>query len=319
MTQDDPLSDDALERRLQELADAERAAQAEQLVLLAQFDLRGLPEAAGRSSLYDYCVKTLGLSEGAAYERARAAKAAARWPQVASEFRERRLSLAAIAVLAPLLNDDTAPELLAEARGLGRREAEELAASLLPRPDTADAVAPAGPRRDRERERVTALSAERVQFSFTGSTELRRDVERARELLWHKDPSGRLEAVFGAMADYYLDREDPDRRLGLAAAAPRAPARPAPGPSRLVPEAVKDEVWRRDGGRCAFVSPTGVRCDARAGLEFDHVVPWVFGGRSDTAHNIRLLCRSHNMAAARGAGLVPGRGAQAFEAQGGAG
>lgn len=299
------MTDDALDARLKELAEAERAAQAEQLALLAEFDRRGLPEASGCSGLYEYCVKDLGLGESAAYERVRAARAAGRWPQVATDFRERRLSLAAVCVLAPLLSDDTAPELLASARGLGRREAEDLAAALLPRPDVDDSVAAVEARAERlhERERVKALSAERVQFTFTGSTRLRRDVERSRELLWHKDPSGRLEAVFGALADFYLDREDPDRRLGLPPPRPR----PAPGAaarSRLIPQEVKDEVWRRDEGRCAYVSPAGRRCETRAGLEYDHVVPWVFGGRSDTAHNIRLMCRAHNQAAAKTAGLA---------------
>ncbi|TBR16726.1 HNH endonuclease [bacterium] len=298
------LTDDALDARLKELAATERNAQAEQLALLAEFDVRGLPEAAGYPGLYDYCVKDLGLSEGAAYERVRAARATTRWPQVAEDFRAGKLSLAAVCVLAPLLNDDTAEELLAEARGLGRREAEELAASLYPTADGEDAVEPA-PTGRRERERIRALSAERVQFAFTGSTELRRDIERARGLLWHKDPSGRLEAVVGALADFYLDREDPDRRLGRAVRAPAA-ERPAPANSRLVPQEVKDEVWLRDGGRCAYVSPEGRRCEAGAGLEYDHIVPWVFGGRSDSAVNIRLLCRMHNKAAARGAELGEG-------------
>lgn len=303
------LTDDALEARLKELAEAERNAVAEQLALLSEFDVRGLPEAGGLSSLYDYCVKELGLTEGAAYERVRAARAAARWPQVAAEFRDRKLSLAAVAVLAPLLNESTAAELLAGARGMGRREAEDLAASLLPRPDRDDEVGPPASDR-RERERIEALSAERVHFAFTGSTELRRDIERARELLWHKDPSGRLEAVVGAMADFYLDREDPDRRLGRSAAAPpRDEARLAAARSRLVPQAVKDEVWLRDGGSCAYISPAGNRCTARAGLEYDHVVPWVFGGRSDAAVNIRLLCRSHNTATARTAGLMEAKNA----------
>lgn len=298
------LTDDALEARLKELAETERNAVAEQLALLAEFDVRGLPEAGGLSSLYEYCVRELGLTESAAYERVRAARAAARWPQVAGEFREKKLSLAAVAVLAPLLNGSTAPELLAGARGMGRREAEDLAASLLPRPDRDDEVAPSAPDR-RERERIEALSAERVHFAFTGSTELRRDIERARELLWHKDPSGRLEAVVGAMADFYLDREDPDRRLGRSAQAPpRDEARLAAARSRLVPQAVKDEVWLRDGGACSFVSPAGLRCTARAGLEYDHIVPWVFGGRSDAAVNIRLLCRAHNTATARVAGVM---------------
>ena len=63
--------------------------------------------------------------------------------------------------------------------------------------------------------------------------------------------------------------------------------------SRHIPRAVRDEVWARDGGRCAYVSPAGVRCTSRWNLEIDHVVPFARGGNSDSC-NLRLLCSKHN-------------------------
>jgi 5-methylcytosine-specific restriction endonuclease McrA len=56
---------------------------------------------------------------------------------------------------------------------------------------------------------------------------------------------------------------------------------------------VRRELLARDGFRCAFVSEAGVRCDARAFLQFHHRYPWARGG-SDSADNLELLCRSHN-------------------------
>ncbi len=55
-----------------------------------------------------------------------------------------------------------------------------------------------------------------------------------------------------------------------------------------IPEAVRNEVWRRDLGKCA-------RCGSRDKLEFDHVVPVSLGG-GNTARNIELLCESCNRA-----------------------
>ena len=63
--------------------------------------------------------------------------------------------------------------------------------------------------------------------------------------------------------------------------------------SRHIPRAVRDEVWARDGGRCAYVSPAGIRCSSRWNLEIDHVVPFARGGSSG-AGNLRLLCAEHN-------------------------
>jgi hypothetical protein len=53
-----------------------------------------------------------------------------------------------------------------------------------------------------------------------------------------------------------------------------------------IPEAVRIEVWRRDGGRCS-------RCESRENLEYDHIVPLAKGG-SNTARNVELLCEKCN-------------------------
>jgi HNH endonuclease len=57
---------------------------------------------------------------------------------------------------------------------------------------------------------------------------------------------------------------------------------------RVIPTAVKLEVWRRDGGKCA-------KCQATSDLHFDHIIPWSKGGSSNTADNIQLLCGKHNL------------------------
>ena len=53
-----------------------------------------------------------------------------------------------------------------------------------------------------------------------------------------------------------------------------------------IPEEIRVNVWRRDGGECA-------RCGSRENLEFDHIVPISKGG-SNTTRNIELLCEKCN-------------------------
>lgn len=53
-----------------------------------------------------------------------------------------------------------------------------------------------------------------------------------------------------------------------------------------IPEDVKFEVWRRDGGKCVI-------CGSQKNLEFDHIIPFSKGG-SSTARNIQLLCQDCN-------------------------
>jgi 5-methylcytosine-specific restriction endonuclease McrA len=63
--------------------------------------------------------------------------------------------------------------------------------------------------------------------------------------------------------------------------------------ARHVPARVRRAVHERDQNRCTFVAPNGRRCEARGGLEFDHIEPVARGGQS-TASNLRLRCRAHN-------------------------
>jgi len=87
-----------------------------------------------------------------------------------------------------------------------------------------------------------------------------------------------------------------------ASEAPTRTARPAAhdskARSRYVAVQVRRETHARDGGRCAYVSVDGRRCNARALLQFDHLEPFAWRGGSD-ASNLRLLCKAHNLLHAR--------------------
>ena len=68
----------------------------------------------------------------------------------------------------------------------------------------------------------------------------------------------------------------------------------AAGPRREpIPEDVRVEVFRRDGGRC-------VACGSAELLQFDHVIPVALGGASTPA-NLQVLCAPCNRA--KGDGL----------------
>lgn len=58
---------------------------------------------------------------------------------------------------------------------------------------------------------------------------------------------------------------------------------------RVIPTAVKLEVWKRDKGSC-------VKCGNKQNLHFDHIIPYSLGGSSKDATNIQILCGKHNIA-----------------------
>jgi hypothetical protein len=57
---------------------------------------------------------------------------------------------------------------------------------------------------------------------------------------------------------------------------------------RVIPAAIKIEVWKRDNGSC-------VRCGSKENLHFDHIIPYSQGGSSKDAKNIQILCLKHNL------------------------
>ncbi|MBI3553294.1 MAG: HNH endonuclease [Elusimicrobia bacterium] len=115
-----------------------------------------------------------------------------------------------------------------------------------------------------------------------------------------------MERIFQEALEALLDRKDPERRLRAKEEKAAAGHEREPRPQsvwafamRHIPQAVKDAVWRRDGGQCVYVGSDGARCVERGGLEFDHIVPFALGGPSNNAKNIRLLCKTHNLMTAR--------------------
>jgi hypothetical protein len=320
---DRPLLDTA--RRL---AAEERRATAALLSALMEIDCRRLYLGEGCASMFAYCTQVLHLAEGAAYNRIEAARAARAYPVILELFEQSAITLTAVRLLSPHLNAGNHAAVLASARHRSKREIEALVAALSPKPDapvvvrklpdatraqgrsqagtasigqclpcaapvsvasvaelapTPPAVAPVEP------VRIAPLAPERYRIQLTVSRETHDRFRRAQALLRHAIPSGDAAEIFDRALTLLVEGLE-RKRLGETSR-PRA-SRPSTEGSRHVAAAVRRAVWRRDGGRCAFVGASG-RCRETAFLEFHHVEPYAAGGGA-TAENIELRCRAHN-------------------------
>ena len=85
-------------------------------------------------------MKALGYSEDAAYNRKVAALVARRFPEVVDMLADGRLTLTAVKLLAPVLNDGNRARAFAEAAGKSKRDIEMLVAALAPKPDVPSSV-----------------------------------------------------------------------------------------------------------------------------------------------------------------------------------
>ena len=318
----DGITDEQLEIRLHDLVEAERAGLAEFLDALIEFERRELPLKRAYGSTFDYCRRKLRLSEDEAYKRIQAARAARDHRLILEFVRRGDLSLTAVTRLAPHLNSNNAGDLIGRCVGKTIREVEEVVAALsIASAHPADdiirvvpiAARPAAPRQpmipeapaqdDAKIEPSGAPPARAAveagyRFHFTAAKPFYEKLRRAIDLSRHRRPRARLEEILEDALDALLDAVDRGRK--------KEPARPRedlPG-RRRIPEWVKDAVWRRDDGRCAFLEQEGRRCGSTGWLEFDHVKPFALGGSSDDPGNVRLLCRAHNQREAREAGLT---------------
>ncbi len=296
-----PLADDTLMARLSALVGQERENVADIIEHLAEIDRREIVIDQGYSSLFEYCIKCLGYTEASAYYRIRAARAVLRFPRILDDLRIGRIHLEAIARLSPHLNNENCNPILDKVAGASKREVLSLVAQIsgaetipqqrdiiryLPTPppvNTTDSPV--------ELHEIIAPPP-RIRLSFTANDEFLKMLERLRSMRRHKFPEGRLEDILGDAASNLLNRLGPrSRKSGQKC--------PSGRPTRRISLAIKTQIWKRDGGRCAYLAIDGRRCGSHDFLEYDHVMPWASGGRSDHADNIRLLCRAHNQRLAR--------------------
>lgn len=322
------LTDDALFGRVEALARTERFTLTDLLVHLGELDARPACKTKGYSSTFAYLTRDLGYSESDAMRRVRTARAARKYPSILRLLAKGDLNLVGVAMIEPLLTPANHEGLIRKACRRSTREIERLVAELspgaaeprdriralpaplpAPQPEPIEPAPPPAPAAldapvfpdatvqpaesaNAAVELAAPAPSRRFVFTFCANEDVNGWYEEARDLLRHRFPAGAMEDIIG----YALKRLVEAEREARTAKRPPKPA--GESATRRILKWVEDAVWRRDGGRCAYLGPDGIRCGETAWLELDHVVPWARGGRSDDPDNIRLLCRAHNQAEA---------------------
>jgi hypothetical protein len=277
------LSDRELIAETNRLAQAERLATAGLIRSLLEFDARKLYRGEGCGSLFTYCTEILHLSADAAYNRMEVMSAARRFPAILDALEEGALTLTTARRLGPHLTEANCHGVLAAARFKGKREIEELIATLNPKPDVETLGVPMQPNL------LTPLARERFMIQFTIGRETHDKLREVQDLLRHSILDGNLAGIFDRALDLLL--KSARRRRYAETDRPRASGQPVAG-SRTIPAAVRRAVAKRDGRRCTFIGPNG-RCTETSLLQFHHDDPFAMGGTA-TINNIRLLCAVHN-------------------------
>jgi 5-methylcytosine-specific restriction endonuclease McrA len=317
------LSDNELTNRLRKLVPKEQDLTLEILPFPAEVGSRGLYLARGYGSLYEYCKGELGYTDASAWRRVRAALAIQRCPEAFESLTNGQVTMCTLGRVHKFIS----AEVLSKIRGKSQAEVELIAAAYDAKGAAPDRTRPvmipkAIDRRadtknhDRLRSEVSAAAGtdspgtslrselaakiERLEFEKKWKVEgvvsgrVKEKLDRCKLLLSSKYPNGiDYETLFDELTDVFLERKDPERRAKRKKATAKTGADRAAN-TRYVPQHVKDKVWTRDGGKCAYVEAGGKRCNSTYNLQFDHYpVPFGRGGPS-TVNNLRLLCAKHN-------------------------
>ncbi len=294
-----------------DLVRREHAALADLLLAIAEFDGLKMYRRLGYRSLFDFLHREVGLSRGSAYYRQVGARVVQRFPETVDPIRDGRLCLTGVIELAKVVTDKNREEVIPRFFHRSRQEAKQVVVEMRPiehaptrtvvttavvQPVEPDPTHPGGvsPSNGLDganggrteaarpgqgtRTTIEPLSRTSSRLHITVSQEFLVLLKRAKAGEAHVRPSATDEEVLRTGLELLL-RQQEKRKAS-------------------VPAKVKREVRARDGARCQWPTHDGGTCGATAMLEVDHVVPRGKGGAS-TAENCRILCRAHNLEAAR--------------------
>jgi 5-methylcytosine-specific restriction endonuclease McrA len=134
------LDDDTLLEKLQQLLKDDHAIEADLLFHLGEVDHRRLYRERAHSSMFQFCVDELFLSESVAYKRIAVARAARTYPVLVSKVARGELHLTGLCLLAPHLTAENVEELTRAATHKSKRAIEKLLAARYPQPDVPSRV-----------------------------------------------------------------------------------------------------------------------------------------------------------------------------------
>ena len=297
------------------------------LAYIGEIDRRQLYLADAYPSMFAYCTTRFRMSEAIAAKRIRAGRAACRFPCILDMIRRGELHLSGIHRLAGHLTDKNHKQLLKRAKHRSMREIDELIAEVAPRPDGRSIVRTIAPAHGADEQRSTEgvasgtgtnidnteeastpgmrastpassvknltmpLSPRRYRLHVTIGQQARSDLEELKNLLSHQIPDGDPAQVVERALALFL--EDTKKKKAALTDKPRTVRKGGGKKTRAIPAAVRRKVYKRDGGRCAFVDVQGRRCSSKWQVEFHHRVPYAREG-PHTTENIELRCRAHN-------------------------
>ena len=292
--------------RIADLARREHCALVDLLLALAEFDRLGVHRQLGFPSLFEYLLREVGMSRGSAYYRQVATRLLRDFPEIAEPLRDGRLCISNVPQLAKVMTKENRASVMQKFFHRSKQEAKQVVAEMLPaevvprrtvvtvgpllppvepapvvvQPVELDLTHPEEGRPVPEVRRtvVEPLTRHETRMHVTVSPAFMALLKKARAGQSHVQPGATDEQILTAALELLIEKQAKRKAS--------------------VPAKVKREVRKRDGGKCQWKLDSGGVCGSEVRTEIDHVVPRGKRGPS-TVENCRILCKVHNLEAAR--------------------
>ena len=292
------------------------------IATLAEIEVKRVHLELGYSSMWDFCIKRYNMTKDETHPRLAVARLVQNYPQLLGALERGEVTMTNLMLLRNMIDATNVDALVALSSRKSKEDVIDLITEIDPkaaeggmgkkkRDESAEVPLPRQKKPD-----IESVAAGIFMLTLAFDRAFRDEIEETRELVRHMIPSGDLlevtRAAFRALREQAKKTKPVADKPAAEAAASEKPAaaeelaatnkpsakrRPSKDPTYISME-TRRAVYARDGGRCTFIGAEGHRCDARKGLQFDHIDLRSRGGVG-TMDNVRLRCRAHNLHTAK--------------------
>src|SRR6185312_7408275 len=233
----------------------------------------------GYTSLFEYGVKALGLSEANTYAFIQVGRKSKTVPALKEAIRSGALTVSKAKKIVSVITPENQEDWLEKAKTLSKEKLEKEVARENPRAVVS--------------ERAKYVSEDRVELRLGISEELLKKLKRIQDLESQRSrKAASLEDALEKLAETYLEKNDPIKKAERVR--PQlVPGLVANGVRVKIPAITRHAVNLRDQGQCTHTHTDGSRCEQKRWIETHHIQEVSQGG-SNSISNLTTVCFHHH-------------------------